>query len=288
MRILFFLVGIVLFCTAEEPQKKKYNLSVCSLFKNESKNIREWIEYHRLIGVDHFYLYENDANDSYMKVLRPYINKKMITLIPWPDNIQKQAGENLFKWSLSTQVPAYENALVLHAKNETEWLVFLDIDEFILPVEGTLTELLEKNRDYPGIELGTEFFEAAASMTPSRGLVIESVDLTKEPKIETAESVKKVIFKPEKCIGSTWAPYSCIFADEKKARPLSKNVIRINRYLNRNKRAITSKRKLYVDQRNIKPNELEDILNSGFDVVDQQREIHRFVPEVMKRLNNQY
>lgn len=288
MRILLLLVGVVFFCSAAEPRKKKYNLSVCAMFKNESKNIREWIEYHRIIGVDHFYLYENGANDGFMKVLRPYINRKMVTLIPWPDNIQKQEGENLYKWSLSTQIPAYENAIILHARNDTEWLIFLDIDEFILPVDGTLSELLENYRDYPGVEISTEFFEAAASITPSKHLVIESVDITKAPKVEIVESVKKTIFKPDECVGSTWAPYSCVFADDKKAFQVNKNVIRINRYLNRNKRAITSKRKLYVDQRYIKQNELEEILNSGYDIEDQQKEIQRFVPEVIQRLSRQY
>ena len=28
---------------------KKYNLSVCALFKNEAGYLKEWIEYHKLI-----------------------------------------------------------------------------------------------------------------------------------------------------------------------------------------------------------------------------------------------
>ncbi|KIC71464.1 hypothetical protein DB44_DM00010, partial [Candidatus Protochlamydia amoebophila] len=31
-----------------------YDLSVCAIFKNEAPYLKEWIEYHRLIGVKHF------------------------------------------------------------------------------------------------------------------------------------------------------------------------------------------------------------------------------------------
>ncbi len=285
MRVLFLFCVLFFGLAAEQ---KKYNLSVCAMFKNEAKHLREWIEYHHLIGVDHFYLYENGATDNFMKVLRPYINKKIVTIIPWPDNIERQEGENLFKWSLSTLIPAYENAIVLHAKKETEWLVFLNVDEFLLPIDGTMTELLTKYQDFPGIEIGTEFFEAAKNMNPLKSLVIESVDLTKAPKIDRVEEVKKMIFKPEQYVGSNWAPYRCLFADQKEAVQLNKKTVRVNRYLNRNKRIISAKRKIFVDQRNVKPSELDEILNSGYDVEDQQREIHRFVPEVMKRLSAQY
>ena len=35
-------------------QQKKYKLSVCALIKNEERYLREWIEYHRMVG-DAFY-----------------------------------------------------------------------------------------------------------------------------------------------------------------------------------------------------------------------------------------
>ncbi len=34
----------------------KYYFSICAIFKDESLSIKEWIEYHKLIGVEHFYL----------------------------------------------------------------------------------------------------------------------------------------------------------------------------------------------------------------------------------------
>ena len=45
-------------------QKKKFYVSICAIFKNESMYMKEWIEYHRIIGVDHFYLYNNFSSDN--------------------------------------------------------------------------------------------------------------------------------------------------------------------------------------------------------------------------------
>ena len=38
----------------------QYEVSICAMYKNEAKYILEWIEYHLMIGVDHFYLYNNN------------------------------------------------------------------------------------------------------------------------------------------------------------------------------------------------------------------------------------
>lgn len=286
--LILYLLFIFCFSLDAKPiKKKKYNLSVCAIFRNESKNIREWIEYHRLIGVDHFYLYENGASDRYMKVLRPYINRRIITLVPWPNIVDKKEGEALFQWVLSTQVPAYENALNLYAKVETKWIVFLDVDEFLVPIDDTsLPKLLESFDGHPGVVLSSEYFDASsAGLSPSRSLVIESVDLTKAPKVDILECVKKVIFKPDLCIGFSWPPYECVFENNEKPHVLEKSAVRINRYLNRNLRSLNFRRKLYVDNRKIKDSEIEELLNSGFDIEDQQRAIQRFVPDLVKQLS---
>ena len=39
--------------------KKKYYCSICAIFRDEGTYLKEWIEYHRIIGIDHFYLYNN-------------------------------------------------------------------------------------------------------------------------------------------------------------------------------------------------------------------------------------
>ncbi len=66
--------------TAKEIHRK----AVCAIFKNESVFLKEWLEYHLLIGVEHFYLYNNFSEDNYQDILAPYIEKGQVTLTEWP------------------------------------------------------------------------------------------------------------------------------------------------------------------------------------------------------------
>lgn len=49
----------------------KYRVSLCLIFKNEAPFLKEWLDYHLTIGVDHFYLYNNNSDDDFKRVLRP-------------------------------------------------------------------------------------------------------------------------------------------------------------------------------------------------------------------------
>lgn len=98
--------------------EKKYKVSVCAIFKNEAPYLKEWIEFNHLVGVEHFYMYNNNSEDDYLSVLNPYIEKGWITLVQWPHN--------------QMQMESYKDCIKNFA-SETKWLGFIDIDEFIVP-----------------------------------------------------------------------------------------------------------------------------------------------------------
>lgn len=98
--------------------EKMYNVSICAIFKNEAPYLREWIEFNHIIGIEHFYLYNNNSEDDYESVLKPYIESGLVTLIDWPQN-QKQ-------------MECYMECIDNYA-SKTKWLGFIDIDEFIVP-----------------------------------------------------------------------------------------------------------------------------------------------------------
>lgn len=39
-------------------------LSIGAIFKDEAPYLAEWIEFHRLVGVEHFFLYDNLSTDE--------------------------------------------------------------------------------------------------------------------------------------------------------------------------------------------------------------------------------
>jgi hypothetical protein len=143
-------------------EKKKYYLSICAIFKDESKYFREWLEYHLLVGVEHFYLYNNLSDDNYLLVLQPYIDAGLVTLIDWP--LAKQAQSSAYK-------DCFE-----HRQNETSWLAFIDLDEFIVPrYEASLKDWLKPYEKYPSIIIYWKMFGTAAKIEASENsLVTES------------------------------------------------------------------------------------------------------------------
>ena len=95
-----------------------YDLAVVAIFKNEGPYLKEWLDYHLLAGVDHFFLYNNESSDDYKKVLAPYVEKNLVTLTEWPGKLM--------------QYPAYEDAIEKF-RFECRYMAFIDLDKFIFP-----------------------------------------------------------------------------------------------------------------------------------------------------------
>ena len=55
-------------------------LSLCMNFKDEAPYLKEWLDFHILVGVDHFYLFNNNSSDNYEQIIKPYKEKGYITL----------------------------------------------------------------------------------------------------------------------------------------------------------------------------------------------------------------
>ena len=53
------------------PYPRSYhNLSIYTMIKDIGAMLPEWIEYHLMLGVEHFYLYDNGSTDNTRKILQ--------------------------------------------------------------------------------------------------------------------------------------------------------------------------------------------------------------------------
>lgn len=278
-------------CVLSEPSQK-YNFSICALFKNEAKYLKEWIEYHRLVGVDHFYLYDIGSTDYFLKVLRPYIRENIVTLIRWQDYVGEKHEEDPFLWALGTQIPAYENAARYTAWKETKWLVFMDVDEFLVaPHASTVCEVLEEYKGCSGITIACDHFDASEEKTfPQKRLLIEAVDLTKAPEKKLERTIAKMVFQPEQYLGFVWPPYQCVFKEGREPIMIGRAELRINHYTHRNIAYFSKKikQKLLIDNRRLTDAEMCDLLALDYAIEDQDRAIFRFIPELYKRLEYEF
>src|SRR5689334_2989142 len=100
-------------------------LSIHAMFKYETKWLREWIEYHRLVGVEHFDLHTNEEDlAAPLAVLQPYVDSGVVSLRQSPT------------FDFPSQCANYTAvARRVASARATEWLAFIDLDEFLLPLE---------------------------------------------------------------------------------------------------------------------------------------------------------
>jgi hypothetical protein len=108
------------------------NLSctVVCLVRNEAPYLLEWIAWYRLIGADQLLIYDNASTDGGTDMLAALHTCNHVTHVPWPD----QPGQG-------PQLLAYTDAL---ARCRTEWIAFLDADEFlVLPRHSNIQSFLD-------------------------------------------------------------------------------------------------------------------------------------------------
>ena len=111
-------------CKPKKSMKNKYKVSICAIFKDEADYLKEWIEFHRIVGIEHFYLYNNNSVDNYDQVLKPYIDQGIVSLKNWPKP--------------QSQMEAYQDFMDDNSL-ETEWVGFIDLDEYVVPNESNTT-----------------------------------------------------------------------------------------------------------------------------------------------------
>lgn len=132
-----FVASLVVFFYSKQKKSYKYEVSICGLFKNEGRFLKEWLDFHIAVGVDHFYMYNNNSDDNYLDVLKDYMEDGIVELIDWPQKFP--------------QMPAYKDCFA-KAKNETKWLGYIDIDEFVCPkYEISIKDWLKKYSNYPSV-----------------------------------------------------------------------------------------------------------------------------------------
>lgn len=128
----------------EDKRETKYNISISSCFKNEGPFLKEFIEYHLFIGFEHFYLYNNNSTDNYLEVLKPYIEKGIITLTDLE--------------VVPVQVPSYKH-FNEHFRNETKWVCFIDLDEFVcLKRYENISDWIKRFSKYPVVCIYWKYF----------------------------------------------------------------------------------------------------------------------------------
>jgi Glycosyltransferase family 92 len=153
-------------------QAEEFEVAATMIFRDEAPYLKEWIEYHKLIGVEHFFLYNHLSQDNFREVLQPYIENNEVELT---DCVHRVGS--LDEWD-SLQKFLITDGL-RRSKGRTKWLLILDSDEFFVPIHHDSIADYLKRYDHPavGAVVGTiiVFGTSGVEKIPDDQLLIETL-----------------------------------------------------------------------------------------------------------------
>lgn len=269
----------------------QYDLSICTIFRDEAKFLKEWIEYHRMIGVQHFYLCSHNSIDNYKEVLDKYIKNGIVEL----KEINDMPNADLLQFCLKIQVGWY-NECIIKAKQESKWISFIDADEFLYLSKGkSLVKFLKGYENFGGIGVNWFFFGTSNKTLKPKQLMIEELTSCFNP--TNNSSFIKCIIQPKYSLKFTsphhveFIPEYFIVDTDKKNLDIYENgygptlydKLRINHYWTRDEEYFW--RVKIPRQNQLSRNSVEDVVKvrDSFNL-NENVDIQRFVPELRKRM----
>lgn len=153
----------------------RFNLAACAIFREEAPFLAEWISFHRSVGFEHFYLYNNFSTDDYETVLDPFIQEGLVTLVDWP----RPVG----------QLSAYRDCIRKRWR-EALWIGFFDIDEFLFAPDGRdVPSVLSDYRDLPGVCAWQAFYGSSGHVERPEIPVVEAYTMRAGPDVTTVKTI---------------------------------------------------------------------------------------------------
>ncbi len=139
---------------------------ICSIFRDEEPFLLEWIDYHRTLGVEKFFLFSDCGSKATRSklaepLLRDHIASGLVEL-RFRDELFSCNEEKFLKGKrdhLGFQLGAYKK-ICEEVRGKADWVALIDCDEYIRPMNHrTIPEMLQANyADAGGVFLNWRCF----------------------------------------------------------------------------------------------------------------------------------
>jgi hypothetical protein len=186
-------------------ERKRAYLAASTIYRDDAEYLPEWIEFHRLVGVERFFLYDNGSTDDHRDVLAPYVGEGTVTVQDWAQPFMREDGRTI------ASTGAFEHCVGAH-REDARWIAFLDVDEFLFsPTGAPLPEVLREYEQFPGVVVNRAEFGPSGHQTKPSGLVIESYVQRRRVRPDDEISHKSVVDpgRVQRCLG----PHSFVYDD---------------------------------------------------------------------------
>ena len=148
-------------------------LAICAIYQDEAEFLPEWIAFEHLMGVQRFFLYNDDSQDDSRKVLEPVVRSGLVVdhdVAELPGTAEALATESP---KYHQQGWSYQHALDNYT-DEAQWIAFVDVDEFVFSPTGKgLPEVLATYERWPGIVVNRATYGTSGHQTNPKGLLLE-------------------------------------------------------------------------------------------------------------------
>lgn len=147
----------------DDDMSSKAFSTVAAIAKNEGRYIAEWIAYNFAIGFDRIIIFSNDSTDATDQIVSTIAAlDSRVTLVKWPSIPDT-----------SPQITAYAHALTIVT---TPWIIFLDIDEFLVPyADGSVRGFLGRvPGDVASVHVNWRNFGSGGRTSPDYGFVTKT------------------------------------------------------------------------------------------------------------------
>ena len=134
--ILIFCLSFLYFLIFKKGNNTLSSLRValCTMGKKDNLYIREYIKHYRKLGVDKIFIYDDNdpKTEKFSDIVNNILERKYVKVY---DNIQSY---------IHKQGEAFTNCYNLN-KNDYDWFIMVDTDEYLIIVNVTLKNYLSKN-----------------------------------------------------------------------------------------------------------------------------------------------
>jgi hypothetical protein len=156
-------------------------LALCLFIKDENEYLAEWLDYHLLLGVQHFFIYDNNSRRPIRNTVAKYIRRGLVTVQAYTDT------------SAGRQCRAYAECLRDHGRAFV-WIGFIDTDEFIVPTNGQmLTQFLRRYEHYGALGIFWLCFGSNGLVKKPRRAVLRSFIRRSRETFDSNDHVKCIV-----------------------------------------------------------------------------------------------
>lgn len=156
-------------------------IGLCLIIKDENDYLDEWLNYHRKIGIDSFFIYDNQSRVPIS------INDSDVLVIPWPNN------------NIGSQMRAYEHCCSINTN--FDYIGFIDTDEFYesksMDIKKDFENLVETYGEISGVGLYWRNYGQPYPYFENRVPIQEYINYQNNNHIKSFIDPKKILRFPD-------------------------------------------------------------------------------------------